>query len=266
MLNVSSAVLGTLLLGQILSSGPFLVPLTRSRSTSSSVSASSVAASEATASSPAKASSASIASSASATSRSSSSRKALPVLTAPKKTTVAPVSQPPPKTVPPTATPTNVVAPSSTPSTAKPATPVIAPILSDLEKKRADVLRLVNAERSLIGVTTLKQNALLEQAAQEHAEDMAARNYFSHISPEGKTPLDRIKAKGYFSAPCTGCLFTSTYAENTGADQRTPEEIVDAWMHSDSHRKNILDPSFADTGIGFAKGYWVETFGSVNKK
>ncbi len=234
MMNLSSVLLGTLLLGQIMSSKPFLMPLTRSRSSSSASVASSISSSS---SSPAIDAT---------SSRASSSRKALPVLTAPAINKVTPSSK----------APTAPLSPKPNPATVR----------SDLDRARADALDLVNAERALLGIAPLRYNALLEQAAQAHADDMAARQYFAHVTPDGKSPLDRITATGYFNPPCADCLYSTAYAENIGKAQRTPSEIVKAWMHSDEHRKNILNRDLTETGLGYASGNWVQVFGSVKVK
>ncbi len=234
MMELSSALLGSLLLGQILSSGPYLAPLTRSRSSSSAALSST-------------ASSASSVVTSAAASGASSSRKALPVLNAPRPSAPTPV-------LPPQA--------RSSSTGPRPAPTIQTP----LARVREDTLGLVNAERALLGIAPLKRNALLEQAAQAHAEDMAARTYFAHVSPDGRSPADRIAATGYLNPPCADCSYSTAYAENIGKAQRTPSEIVRAWMRSDEHRTNILDGNLTETGFGYAGGLWVEVFGSVKMR
>lgn len=103
----------------------------------------------------------------------------------------------------------------------------------------------------------LAQNDTLARAAQKHAIDMAERNYFAHESPEGTSPTQRIFAEGY-SGRATG--------ENIAAGQRTPQEVVQAWIDSPGHCVNIMRPLFNEIGIGYtlnAEGrpYWVQNFG-----
>jgi uncharacterized protein YkwD len=84
---------------------------------------------------------------------------------------------------------------------------------------------------------------------------MAARDYFDHNSPDGKTPWDRIEAAGY-DAPA---------AENIARGQPTPQAVVDAWMNSEGHRANILNCKIKAIGVGVHLGeggpWWTQDFG-----
>lgn len=107
-------------------------------------------------------------------------------------------------------------------------------------------------------VGPLGANALLAEAAQGHAEDMADRGYFEHDTPEGTTPTQRMRAAGY-TGGVTG--------ENIAAGQQTPEEVVQAWMDSPGHCRNIMSGSYTEIGIGYHRGgpirhYWVQNFGA----
>jgi uncharacterized protein YkwD len=117
--------------------------------------------------------------------------------------------------------------------------------IRDIEKVRAEMLARVNAERRKAGARPLRANARLDQAAQRHAEDMLARDYFAHESPEGKTVRDRAKAAGYD---------WRMIGENIASGQFSVEEVMDTWMNSPGHRRNILEPGFRELGIGLARG------------
>jgi uncharacterized protein YkwD len=84
---------------------------------------------------------------------------------------------------------------------------------------------------------------------------MAARNYFSHESPEGEGPSDRAAAAGY----------DGYRAENIATGQSTADEVVAAWMNSPGHRRNILDCQSVAVGLGVADSprglYWTQMFG-----
>ncbi|WP_084654104.1 CAP domain-containing protein [Nocardia altamirensis] len=119
------------------------------------------------------------------------------------------------------------------------------------------VVSLTNAERAKAGCPALKAETRLTQAAQAHAEDMAARGRLDHNSSKG-SPGDRIKAAGYQA---------NTWAENIASGQSTPAAVVSAWMRSPGHRANILNCSLRDIGVGFAKSskgtpYWTQDFGT----
>jgi uncharacterized protein YkwD len=123
----------------------------------------------------------------------------------------------------------------------------------DLDRVRAEVLARVNEARKRAGVPPLRSNAHLDQAAQRHAEDMLARNYFAHQSPERKTVRERARAAGYD---------WRAIGENIAEGQFTVDEVMDTWMHSPGHRRNILDPDFRELGVGLALGrsggrYWI---------
>ncbi|MGB6294790.1 MAG: pre-peptidase C-terminal domain-containing protein [Rivularia sp. (in: cyanobacteria)] len=125
------------------------------------------------------------------------------------------------------------------------------------------VLELTNAERAKAGLSPLKLNSQLNQAAQGHSKDMALRDYYSHTGVNGSKSSNRILATGYkFSAA----------AENIAAGFATPEKVVQAWMGSSGHRRNILNSKYKDIGIGHYflandtgdtnyNHYWTQNFG-----
>jgi hypothetical protein len=97
-----------------------------------------------------------------------------------------------------------------------------------------------NAARSAAAVPTLARSAKLDAAAEKKLQDMAARGYFAHISPDGSSPWDFIVRVGY-SYRSAG--------ENLAKGFADPVAVVDAWMHSASHRDNIINPSYREIGI-----------------
>ena len=121
---------------------------------------------------------------------------------------------------------------------------------------QAEVLRLVNEQRANYGLSALTYSTELEAVAYAHSKDMAQNNYFSHTNLAGQSPFDRMRAAGisYRSA-----------AENIAAGQRTPQEVVNAWMNSAGHRANILNSSVTKMGVGIYSGgsygvYWTQLF------
>lgn len=118
---------------------------------------------------------------------------------------------------------------------------------------RADVITAVNAERRRAGCAALASDSRLTKAAQGHAGDMAANNYFSHTGRNGSTFGDRIRA--------TGATFR-TGGENIAKGQRSAAAVMASWMASSGHRRNILNCAFTRIGVGFdARGnYWVQDF------
>lgn len=115
------------------------------------------------------------------------------------------------------------------------------------------VLTLHNVERLKNGAGKLVLNAKLTVAARRHAEDMLRQGYFSHDSLDGRTAGQRIKAAGYV---------WRTYGENIawGSGRRgSPPNIMQLWMSSPGHKRNILNPKFQEIGIGIAHGTYKGT-------
>ena len=107
------------------------------------------------------------------------------------------------------------------------------------------VITQINPVRQSYGLIELQTNEKLNQAAQLKAEDMIARNYFSHKDPDGQTPWVWLEQVGYNY---------STAGENLAMDVSDPEVLKNAWLNSPSHAKNILNSAFTDIGVGVAKG------------
>ncbi|WP_316570188.1 CAP domain-containing protein [Neobacillus sp. YIM B06451] len=146
----------------------------------------------------------------------------------------------------------------STPAPAKKSTPAkqSAPAqqqqgtLSEFEQQ---VVTLTNEERAKAGLSALKVDTNLSKMAREKSRDMSANGYFDHNSPTYGSPFDMMKKFG---------ITYSSAGENIAMGQRSPQEVVTAWMNSEGHRKNILNPKFTHIGVGhIAKGnYWTQEF------
>ncbi|MEG4215440.1 CAP domain-containing protein [Microcoleus sp. Pol14C6] len=133
------------------------------------------------------------------------------------------------------------------------------------------VLELTNLERSKLGLSPLTLNTQLLNAAENHSQNMALQDFFSHTGKDGSSLGSRISATGYQF---------STAAENIAAGSSTPEQVVSSWMNSSGHRANILNPNLKEIGIGYYfladdtgtenwNHYWTQVFatsldGSVN--
>ncbi len=100
-----------------------------------------------------------------------------------------------------------------------------------------------NAARASNGVATLNLNAQLDAAAQASANDMAARNYWSHNTPEGNPPWVWVTNQGYAY---------QKLGQNLAAGFSDEQATIDGWMASPPHRENLLDTTFTDVGFGFA--------------
>ena len=125
----------------------------------------------------------------------------------------------------------------------------LTPEAADMGLVRAAVLCLINRKRAEAGESPLVTNPQLEQAAEEHAQELVAEDYFAHVSPSGETPVDRIRNTGYIPNPGVGYVIGENLAWGT-YQLSTPQAIVSAWIASPGHLANILEAQYHDTGIG----------------
>lgn len=121
-------------------------------------------------------------------------------------------------------------------------------------------LCLLNEERAAVGVRPLKAHRKLEKAAVRYSQSMVKEQFFDHVSPEGSTLASRVKQTRYMKGARRWSL-GENIAWGTG-NRATPLAIVDAWMHSPGHKRNILDPTFTEIGIGIVPGAPVATAAS----
>lgn len=118
------------------------------------------------------------------------------------------------------------------------------------------VVALVNAERAKEGLPALTMDAKLQEAARARAKETVT--LFSHTRPNGTSCFTILQEYG----------ISYRYAgENIAYGQRSPEEVVNAWMNSEGHRANIMSKNFTTIGIGYyqtANGtkYWSQLFTS----
>ena len=108
-----------------------------------------------------------------------------------------------------------------------------------------NIISLTNQSRQGYSLPALKENSELDQAAQTKANDMLAKGYFSHDTPDGKTPWDFITAAGYNYI---------TAGENLAVNFSEAENVEDAWMNSPGHKANIVNTNYQDIGIGISQG------------
>ncbi len=109
----------------------------------------------------------------------------------------------------------------------------------------ATLVTLANEDRAQEDLGKLKVNPLLVAAAQAKADDMAAKGYFAHVSPDGTQPWFWLQQAGYGYAHA---------GENLAVNFSDSENVEEAWMDSPAHRANILDERFTEVGIATAVG------------
>jgi uncharacterized protein YkwD len=100
---------------------------------------------------------------------------------------------------------------------------------------------LVNVQRSAAGLAPLTIVGFLNSAAEQHSTDQAKRRKMTHTGSNGSNAGQRMTANGYR---------WSTWGENVAAGQPDCTSVIGAWMNSEGHRANILNPAMTDIGIG----------------
>jgi len=143
---------------------------------------------------------------------------------------------------------------TSTESPKPPPPPPTPSVATELQQ----VLDLVNAERVPRGLVPMQLSSDLNDAAQAHTERQAADGQIYHQDPrDGSSPGDRISRAGYEF---------STWGENVAAGYPSAAAVMDGWMKSEGHCKNILNPAFTEMGVGYVTGgavynqFWSQVF------
>jgi len=108
-----------------------------------------------------------------------------------------------------------------------------------------DLLTYTNQRRKVVGLSELRLNAKLTQAAEEKAVNMFEKNYWAHVAPDGTEPWDFILRDGY----------DYIYAgENLAKNFSTSKDVLQAWYDSPSHRDNLLSTNYDEVGFAVQNG------------
>jgi uncharacterized protein YkwD len=107
------------------------------------------------------------------------------------------------------------------------------------------LVTLTNEERAKIGLPALRVNTQLSVSAEKKAEDMFAKDYWSHFGPHGESPWDFIKQSGYQY---------EFAGENLAKNFLFSQNVVDAWMNSPTHKENIIKKEYSEVGYAVKNG------------
>jgi uncharacterized YkwD family protein len=141
---------------------------------------------------------------------------------------------------------------TGTGTTTKPSTGSGTGTVASTSAFATEVVTLVNQERAKAGLGALAaNNSKLTNMALDKAKDMYNNNYFDHNSPTYGSPFDMMKKYG---------INFSYAGENIAKGQRTPQEVMTAWMNSSGHRANILNANYTTIGVAYYNGEWVQEF------
>lgn len=165
----------------------------------------------------------------------------------------------------PTPTREKTSAPAAAPKTAKPsAQPSKAKVIPEQRQLKAPsaeqaaaatIVSLVNQQRAQAGCSPVKADASLAALATGFSDAMAARGFFDHTDPDGKSPWDRAAKAG----------IGNLGGENIARGQADAKAVMESWMNSPGHRANILNCDYKTLGVGvhFGEGgpWWTQDFG-----
>jgi uncharacterized protein YkwD len=133
----------------------------------------------------------------------------------------------------------------------------IAPTAAPAPARRDEVrifTDLVNEHRKKVGCRPLVWLDQVARIAQRHSEDMAFHQFFSHTNLQGESPFERLKNAG---------ITFRNAAENIAEGQRSAEEVMQGWLGSSGHRRNIEDCGLAQHGVGMYQNRWTHMFVTV---
>ena len=185
-------------------------------------------------------------------------------------TPTATVSRTPTETPLPSSTPTVTLTPSRTPVPSRTPTPSKTPFgtqsptstltaspqptetgfpdcsPSESSAFESALLGLINDERKAAGLPAYVQDSQLQTAARNHSTDMACNGFFSHTGSDGSSVGERVTVQGYEWTEVGELIFATG---DTSSD--APQQALDWWMASASHRASILSEEFSEIGLGY---------------
>lgn len=124
------------------------------------------------------------------------------------------------------------------------------------------LLKLVNQVRAsgcncgttaMPAVPALTWSNIIAKAASNHSKDMDKNNFFNHVSSDGQTLSDRFDAVGYK---------WRAIAENIAKGQKDEQAVMNSWLNSEGHCKNIMSASYKEMGAAKEGAYWTQDFGA----
>ncbi len=124
------------------------------------------------------------------------------------------------------------------------------------------MLELVNAARKkgcqcgdtwYPSASAVVWNDKLELAAYKHSSEMYRSSNFTHVSADGSNGGVRLDAVGYT---------WTAYGENIGMGYQNENQVVDAWIKSPTHCKNMMNKDYKEMGVAKVGSYWTQDFGS----
>ena len=138
----------------------------------------------------------------------------------------------------------------------------IAPNQDNFNVDAQELVKLVNEYRTqgctcgneqMPAVGTITWNETFAKTAYLHSKDMNDKNYFSHTGKDGSSAGERLERQGYD---------WRTYGENIAEGYTTEKSVIEGWIDSEGHCRNIMNPNFQEMGLGRESNYWTQVFGA----
>lgn len=124
------------------------------------------------------------------------------------------------------------------------------------DEQEMEIVKLVNEYRAEAGIHPLKWDEKLAEVAQLRADEMAASGYFEHERPNHQSWTSAYNEVG---------VIYKRAAENIARGFAKPKTVVAAWMASEGHRKNIMNPNLDYIGVGISRHYYAQEFIAKNE-
>ena len=110
----------------------------------------------------------------------------------------------------------------------------------------------VNSFRTSMGCPALTWHGRLATVATAHSQDMARRDFFHHLNPDGQNPEDRVRA--------AGIEWSGPVGENLAMTGAGPRRVLELWLASETHRRNLENCEYSHQAVGLFDGYWTHLF------
>ena len=129
----------------------------------------------------------------------------------------------------------------------------LLPAADNLPRVAASTLCLLNEERAAQGLRPVTENAALTRASRDYSRLMVDGRFFAHESPDGTDVVDRVTRAGYLTTGEGGWVVGENLAWAQGV-LASPRKVMEAWMNSSGHRRNILSAEYEEIGVGVVLG------------
>jgi uncharacterized protein YkwD len=131
------------------------------------------------------------------------------------------------------------------------------------------MIELINHDRTANGSPAIQANSALSALARSHAKDMATRDFFNHVNPDGADPQARAASAGIRGGTFENIAYQGGFESGYQQLQASESIMMGEPKNQQNHRSNILDPNHATVGVGVARAangklYIVQEFSHIS--